>query len=170
MAGMSSLAMAKLKGLLQEQVFKQDAARASGSSAAVIEAVRKAHPEAVEAASLELENATMARMLSHLAARHPNEDESGEPSLFSDYPGVRQFIMVTVERDGESVPEWRPIEHVTLSELGTWIAEDRRTETTRRQREPAMAKLLRDCSEVAKGRKDMTIGEAMKLRRARGGK
>ena len=56
---MSSLAMSKLKTLLQEQVLKQDEAGLSGSSAVVIDAVRKDNPEAIKDASLELENAAM---------------------------------------------------------------------------------------------------------------
>ena len=111
----------------------------------------------------------MARYLSQLAATHP-KDLDGAPDMFADYPGVHQFMMVEIEREGASGPEWKPIEQITLGELGGWLAEDRRTETTRRQREPGMAKLLRDLSEAAKGKKEITVGEAMKLRRARGGK
>jgi hypothetical protein len=166
---MSSLAISKLKGLLQEQVLKQDEAGESGSSAAVIDAVRKHHPAAIKAASLELENASMARLLSQQAARRP-KDLAREPDMFADYPGVHQAIAVQVDRNGKRGPEWKPIDKVTLGELGAWIAEDHRTETTCRQREPGMSKLLRDLSEAAKGRKDITVGEAMKLRRARGGK
>jgi hypothetical protein len=59
---------------------------------------------------------------------------------------------------------------VTLRQFAEWLADDHRTETTRRQREPGMAGLYRDLSETAKGRKDLTVGEAMKLRRAKGGK
>lgn len=149
--------------------MKQDEAGASGSSGAVIEAVRKHHPSAIKAASLELENAMMARLLSQLAGRRP-KDHAREPDMFADYPGVHQFIGVLVERDGERAPEWKPIDKVTLGELGGWIADDHRTETTRRQREPGMAKLLRDLSEAAKGKKDITVGDAIRLRRAKGGK
>jgi hypothetical protein len=166
---MSSLGMAKLKTLLQEQVLAQDKAGESGSSDAVIEAVRKADPDAIKAVSLELENGMMKRILSQLAARKPKEVDS-EPNMFADYPGVHQFIGVQVERDGETVWEWRPIDHVTLSQFGAWMADDHRTETTRRQREPGMAKLFRDLSSVAKGRKDLTVTEAMKLLRGQGGK
>ena len=148
--------------------MNQDEAGESGSSAAVIDAIRKHHPAAIRAASQELENAMMARLLSQLAGRRP-KDHAREPDMFADYPGVHQFIGVVVERDGEHHPEWRPIDKVTLDELGAWIADDHRTGTTRRQREPGMAKLLRDLSGAAKGRKDITVGEAMKLRRARGG-
>jgi hypothetical protein len=165
---MSSLAVSKLKGLLQEQVTRQDKAGESGSSGAVIEAVRKAHPEAIKAASLEMENGMMARYISQLAAKRP-KDLDGTPDMFADYPGVHQFMMIEIERKGASSPEWKPIEKITLGELGDWLAEDRRTETTRRQREPGMAKLLRDLSVVAKGRKDLTVAQAMKLRRAQGG-
>jgi hypothetical protein len=169
MAGMSSLAISKLNGLLQEQVLKQDEAGASGSSAVVIEAVRKVHPDAVKAASLELENASMARLLSQQAARRP-KDLAREPDMFADYSGIRQSIAVQVERDGKRGPEWKPIDKVTLGELGTWMGDDHRTDTTRRQREPGMAKLLRDLSAAARGRKDITVSDAMKLRRAKGGK
>jgi hypothetical protein len=111
----------------------------------------------------------MARYISQLAVKRP-KDLEGEPDMFADYPGVHQFMMVEVARDGASGSEWKPIEMITIGQLGAWLAEDRRTETTRRQREPGMAKLFRDASEVAKGRKDITIADAMKLRRARGGK
>jgi hypothetical protein len=111
----------------------------------------------------------MGRILSQLAARRP-KDHAREPDMFADYPGVHQFIGVEVEREGAKVSEWKPIDKVTLGELGSWLADDHRTETTRRQREPGMAKLFRDLSETAKGRKDITVAAAMKLRRARGSK
>ena len=171
---MSSLAIQKLDTLLQDQVYKQDKAGASGSSDAVIEAVRREHPAAIRAASIELENDSMRRRLSRLGARRPNketaeEGEPGEPDMFAGYPGVRPFMRVQIKRDDKTGPEWKPLENITLGEFGAWLAEDRRTETTRRQREPGMAKLFRDLSEVAKGRKDITVRDAMKLRRARGG-
>lgn len=141
----------------------------SASSAAVIEAVRKAHPDAIKDASQELEDASMARLLSQLAARRP-KDLDGEPDMFADYPGVHQFIGIEVERDGERMTEWKPIGKVTLRELDAWLAADHKTTTTRRQREPGMAKLLRDLSEAAKGRGNITVDAAMKIRRRRGGK
>ena len=64
MVGMSSLGMAKLKTLLQDQVLKRDEAGLSASSGAVIDAVRKENPEAIEAASVELQNSAMTRVLS----------------------------------------------------------------------------------------------------------
>jgi hypothetical protein len=167
---MSSLAMSKLKTLLQEQVLKQDEAGLSGSSGVVIDAVRKGNPEAIKDASQELENAAMVRILSQLAGRRPKDEAPDQPQMFSDYSGIRQFIGVDVERDGAKDTEWKPIRRVTLGELGGWLAEDHRTETTRRQREPGMARLFRDLSAVASGRKDITVGAAMKLRRAKGGK
>ena len=166
---MSSLAVSKLKGLLQEQIAQRAAAGESGSSAAVIDAVRKANPEAIKAASLEMENAMMARYISQLAIKQPKHLD-GAPDMFADYPGVHQFMRVQVQRDGTDGPEWQLIGKVTLGELGEWLGQDRRTKTTRRGREPGMAKLLRDLSDVAKGRKDITVEDAMKLRRARGGK
>ena len=75
-----------------------------------------------------------------------------------------------VQRKGVPVPEWKPIDKVTLGELHGWLADDHKTDKTRRQREPGMVKLFRDLSETAKGRKDITVGDALKLRRARGGK
>lgn len=165
---MSSLAISKLKTLLQEQVLKQDEAGLSASSGVVIDAVRKANPEAIKAASLELENAAMTRLLSQLAGRRPKDEAPNQQSLFADYSGIRQFIGVEVDREGVKATEWKPIRRVTIGELGSWLSNDHRTDLTRRQREPGMAKLLRDLSEVAKGRKDITIGEAMKLRRAKG--
>jgi hypothetical protein len=167
---MSSLAISKLKTLLQEQVLKQDEAGLSASSGVVIDAVRKAHPEAIRAASIELENAALTRILSQLAGRRPKDDSAEQMPMFADYSGIRQFIGVEVEREGTKVTEWKPIRRVTIGELGGWLADDHRTEQTRRQREPGMAKLFRDVSAVANGRKDLTVDEAMKLRRARGGK
>lgn len=166
---MSSLAISKLKGLLQDQVTKQDEAGDSGSSGAVIEAVRKAYPDAVKAASIELENASMARLLSQLSRRRQKADaEADQPDMFADYKGIHQFIGVIVEREGVPVPEWKPIKKVTLGELGVWLADDHKTDKTRRQREPGMVRLFRDLSETAKGRKDITVDAAMRLRRARG--
>ena len=160
--------MSKLKTLLQEQVFKQAKAGESGSSDAVIDAATEANPEAVNDAIQELARGMMKRILSQLAARKPQEIDS-EPNMFADYPGVHQFIGVLVERDGETAWEWRPIDNVTVGQLGAWMADDHRTETTRRQREPGMAKLFRDVSATAKGRKDLTVAETLKLRRAQGG-
>jgi hypothetical protein len=167
---MSSLAISKLKGLLQEQVSKQYEAGESGSSAAVIEAVWKNHPEAVKTAAIEYANAMMARLLSQLANHCPNEQQQAQPDLFEGYSGLHQFIAIPVERDGKTEVEWIPLPKVALGQLAGWLADDHRTETTRRQREPGMAKLLRDLSGAAQGRKDITVEEALKLRRARGGK
>lgn len=167
---MSSLAISKLKGLLQDQVSRQDEAGESGSSAAVIEAVWKHHRKAVEAAAIEYANAMMARLLSQLANRQPGKPKDDQPDLFEGYSRLHQFIGVPVERDGKTEQEWKPLGHVTLGQLADWLAEDHRTDETRRQREPGMAKLLRDLSDTAKGRKDITVDEAMKLRRAKGGK
>jgi hypothetical protein len=166
---MSSLAISKLKTLLQEQVLKQAEAGESGSSSAVIDAVRKHHPAAIKAASVELENAAMGRLLSQGAGRKPM-DLDGAPDLFAGYPGLHQSITIPVERDNKRGPEWKPILTVTLGELAEWLNDDHKTDRTRRQRERGMAKLLRDLSDVAKGRKDLTVAEVMKLRRARGGK
>jgi len=167
---MSSLAISKLKGLLQEQVSKQDEAGESGSSAAVIEAVWRDHPEAVKAAAIEYANAMMARLLSQLANRCPNEQEQEQPDLFEGYSGLHQFIAIAVERDDQTEMEWKPLPKASLGQLAGWLSDDHRTETTRRQREPGMAKLLRDLSEAAKGRKDITVEDAMKIRRKREGK
>ena len=90
--------------------------------------------------------------------------------MFSEYAGIRQFIGVEVDRAGAKATEWKPIRRVTLGELSGWLSADHRTETTRRQREPGMARMLRDLSQIAQGRKDITVGDAMKLRRAKGGK
>lgn len=167
---MSSLAVSKLKGLLQEQVSKQHEAGKSGSSAAVIEAVWKDHPDAVQAAAVEYANSMMARLLSQLANQCPTEQEQAQPDLFEGYSGLHQFISIPVERDGVTALEWVPLPRANLGQLAGWLADDHRTETTRRQREPGMARLLRDLSQAAGGRKDITVEAAMKLRRARGGK
>jgi hypothetical protein len=166
---MSSLAISKLKTLLQEQVLKQDEAGESGSSAAVIEAVWKNHPEAVKTAAVEYANSMMARLLGQLANCNPTHQEA-QGDLFEGYSGLRRSISVPVERDGKTEQEWKPLTKATLGQLGSWLSDDHRTDETRRQREPGMAKLFRDLSETAKGRKDLTVEDAMKLRRARGGK
>jgi len=90
--------------------------------------------------------------------------------MFADYTGVHQFIGIEIERDGQRLIEWKPIGKVTLRELATWLDSDRKTSTTRRQRNAGMAKMLRDLSKVAKGAKDATVEAAMALRRAQGGK
>ncbi|MFZ3312041.1 MAG: hypothetical protein WA280_22045, partial [Xanthobacteraceae bacterium] len=119
MGGMSSLGISKLKGLLQEQVLKLGA-EGSVSSGAVIEAVRRSHPEAIKAVSLELENGMMLRLISQLAARRP-KDQRNTPDMFADYPGVHQFIGIEVERAGERLTEWKPIGKVTLGEFAAWL-------------------------------------------------
>jgi hypothetical protein len=162
--------MSKLKTLLQDQVLKRDEAGLSASSGAVIDALRKENPGAIKDASEELENSAMTRVLSQLAGRRPKDEAPDQPQMFSEYAGVRQFIGVEVERQGAKATEWKPIRRVTLGELGSWLSNDHKTETTRRQREPGMTRMFRDLSLVAQGRKDITVSDAMKLRRARGGK
>lgn len=137
---------------------------ASVSSGAAIEAVRKNNPEAIAAASRELEDGMMHRLVSQLATRRP-KDSDGD--LFSDYPGVHQFIGIEIERDGRRVTEWKPIGLVTLRELAAWLDGDRKTSSTRRVRNAGMTKMLRDLSKAAKGAKDITVEAAMALREAR---
>jgi hypothetical protein len=162
MAGMSSLGMSKLKALLQDQVI-QMGGTGSVSSADVIEALRKAHPSAIKEVSRELEDGQLHRILSQLAGRSPKE-KGNEPDLFSDYSGVHQFIGIEIERDGHRVVEWKPIGATTLKELSSWLESDRKSSTTRRQRETGMVKMLRDLSKVAQGHTELTVAEALALR------
>jgi hypothetical protein len=159
---MSTLEMSKLKALLQEQVILLGT-KGSVSSDAVINALRKTHPGAIKDVSRELEDAQMHRILSQLANRRP-KDQGNEPDLFSDYSGIHQFIGIEAERDGHRSVEWKPIGTATLKELSVWIDSDRKSSTTRRQRESGMVKMLRDLSKAAKGDKDITVAEAMALR------
>lgn len=105
-----------------------------------------------------------------VSANLKKANHDGEPDMFADYTGVHQFIGIEIERDGQRLIEWKPIGKVTLRELATWLDSDRKTSTTRRQRNAGMAKMLRDLSKVAKGAKDATVEAAMALRRAQGGK
>ena len=159
---MSSLGMSKLKALLQDQVL-QMGGTGSVSSSAVIEALRKAHPSAIKEVSRELEDGHLHRILSQLAGRRPKQS-GNEPDLFSDYSGIHQFIGIEVERDGHRTVEWTSIGAAKLKELASWLSSDRKSSTTRRQRETGMAKMLRDLSKVTKGDTDVTVADAMARR------
>jgi hypothetical protein len=162
---MSTLGMSKLKALLQEQVLLLGG-KGSVSSSEVIEAVRKTYPRAIQEVSRELEDGQLHRILSQLANRRPKE-KGNEPDLFSDYSGIHQFIGIEIEHDGHRVVEWKPIGTATLKELSSWLESDRKSSTTRRQRETGMVKLLRDLSKVAKGDTNLTVAEAIALRNER---
>ena len=163
---MSTLEMKKLKGLLQETVIKLSAA-GSVSSGAAIDALRKSDAATIQLASHELEDGMMHRLLSQLATRRP-KNHDGQPDMFAGYPGLQQFIGIEVTRDGVHALEYKPIEKATLGELAAWLATERKTSVTRRQRNPGMAKLLRDLSKAAKGSKSITVGAAMALMRGTG--
>lgn len=139
----------------------------SVSSGAVIDHLRKSDPDSVKRASRELEDGMMHRLLSQIATRRPNFLD-GQSEMFADYPGLRQSIGIDVERDGVRSTEWKPISKLLLSELAAWLAQERKTPLTRRQRNPGMTKLLRDASKAAKGTMNITVEAAMKLKRARG--
>jgi hypothetical protein len=140
----------------------------SVSSDAVIEAVRGSNPGAIALVSRLLENAHMRRRISQLAARRPKVSPD-QDDLFADYSGVRQFIRIDVDRDGDHSEEWKKILKATLQELNEWLAADRRSSSTRRQRNPGMAKLVRDLSRIAKGNMSLTVEQALALRDREGG-
>jgi hypothetical protein len=165
---MSTLEMAKLKGILQDTVIALGKGN-SVSSGAVIEAVRQKDPRVIELVSRQLEDGMMHRVLSQLATRRP-KDHDGQPDMFSDYSGIHQFIGVQIKRDGHFTTEWKSIEDATIRELGAWLSTDRRSSSTRRQRERGMAKLFRDASKAANGSMDMTVKAAMALKKAHGGR
>lgn len=158
---MSTLGMSKLKALLQHQALRMGS---SGSvpPEAVIEAVRKAHPDAIRQVSRELEDGHMHSVLSRLASRRP-KDNGNQADMFADYPGVRQLIGMEIERDGRRTVEYKPIGAATLEELDAWLSANRKSSATRRQRERGMVKMLRDLSKAAKGVTTMTVAEAMVL-------
>src|SRR5262249_7118029 len=105
---MSTLEMSKLKGLLQDAVMKLGA-EGSVSSAAVIDEVRKNNLKDIGAVSRELEDGMMHRLISQLATRRPKRHD-GQPVMFADYPGIQQFIGIEIERDGQRIFEWKPLE------------------------------------------------------------
>jgi hypothetical protein len=133
----------------------------------VIAALRKSDPEAIEAASRELQDGMMHRLLSQITTRRPKSKE-GQPDFFAGYAKLQQIIGVEVVRDGRRSLELKLLEKATLSELAAWLAIDRRSSTTRRQRMPGMAKLLRDLSKAAKGQNSITVERAMALLRSSG--
>lgn len=138
------------------------------SSGKVIAAVRKSTPDAVKLVSEELENLAMHWFFSRIAALTPKDQRQIE--LFADYRGVHQFITVEVERDGQKDTEWKLLSKATLREVGAWLRRDRKKPTTKRVREPGMAKMLRDLSKAAKGKQDITVEAALALKAAQGGK
>lgn len=161
---MSALEVSKLKSVLQSTVNDLGEV-GSVSSATVIEAVRKSDPDLIERASRYLEDGMMHRLLSQLAIRRPSNGDQAE--LFGEYTGLHQFIGIEVDRDGQRVTEWKPLGKVTLRELGIWLSKVRKTSRTRRQRNPGMARLLRDLSKAAKGPLDITVETAIAMTEAR---
>jgi hypothetical protein len=162
---MSKMELSKLKTLLQQTMVKlgQDG---SISSQTVISAVRKSSPEAISLASTDLEDFAMHWFFSRIAAMTPKDQRQAE--LFADYRGVHQFI--TIERPGQKAPDWKLLSKATLREVGTWLRKDRKKPSTKRVREPAMARMLRDLSRASKGRLDITVEAALVLRAAQAGK
>jgi hypothetical protein len=160
---MSKIELSKLKTLLQETMVNlgQDDFI---SSEKVIMAVRKNSPETIAAASNDLENFAMHWFFSRIAAMTPKDPRQAE--LFADYRGVHQFI--TIERPGQKFPDWKLLSKATLREVGAWLRKDRKKPSTKRVREPAMARMLRDLSRAAKGKLDITVEEAMAIKAAQG--
>lgn len=134
------------------------------SSAAVIDAVRKSNPEAVAAASMDLENLAMHWFFSRIAALTPKDNRQAE--LFAEYRGLHQFITVEVGRNGQTNIEWKLLAKATLREVGAWLRRDRKKPNTKRVREPGMAKMLRDLSKVARGNQDITVEAALVIKAA----
>ena len=134
------------------------------SSGKVIDAVRKSKPEAVALASEDLENLAMHWFFSRIAARTPKDSRQAE--LFSEYRGLHQFITVDGGRDGPTSLEWKLLSKATLREVGAWLRRDRKNPSTKRVREPGMAKMLRDLSKVAGGNQDITVEAALAIRAA----
>jgi hypothetical protein len=154
---MSKLDISKLKGLLQ-QAANDEGRKDSFSFDAVIKAVRKSNPEAIKVVSAILEDATMHRYLSQMGERKPlaSDDDQAEMSLDS-YAGVRQWIPV-----GNS--EFKFIKKAMLRQVNTWLVDDQKRSSTRRQRNPGTAKMVRDLSKAA-GTLDITVEDALALRR-----
>lgn len=163
---MSKLDVSKLKSLLQ-QAANERGKRTSFSFDAAIKAVRDSHPEAIECISRLLQDATMHRYLSQMGERRPRVGDDQLELAFAGYSGLRQWIPVVGE-DGQETTEFSLLLKTKLRSIGTWLSAERRSSSTRRQRNPGMAKLLRDLSKAAKGNLDLTVEEAMKLRRGEG--
>ena len=164
---MSTLEMKKLKSLLQESAIKLSD-KDSVSFGAVIQELRKSDPKAIHAVTQELEDGMMHRLLSQIALRRPKAQE-GQLDMFAGYSGLVQLIAINTVRDGRHITEFKQLPKAKLRDLATWLAADRKTTATRRQRNPGMAKLLRDLSKVSKGSDSMTVEQAMKLLRGKGG-
>jgi hypothetical protein len=163
---MSTSEMSKLRGVLQDTV-RQLGQAGSVSSGAVIDAVRTNNPEAIKPVSRQLEDGALHRLLSQLATRSPKDDN--QSAIFADYPGVRQYIGIEIERDGHRTTEWKLLSKATLRELTAWLATERKIIATRRERNPGMAKLLGDLSRVVSSQ-DMTVQEALATRAAKKGR
>jgi hypothetical protein len=154
---MSKLEISKLKGLLQ-QAANEQGQRGSFSFDAAIKTVRARNPEAIKRVSTLLEDATMHRYLSQIGERRPTVDDDQVEMSFAEYPGVRQWIPV-----GPS--EFKLVTAATLRQVNSWLVDDQKRSSTRRQRNPGTAKLVRDLSKLA-GTMDITVADAMALRPA----
>jgi hypothetical protein len=154
---MSKLEVSKLKGLLQ-QAANEQGQKGSFSFDAAIKIVRARNPEAIKRISVLLEDATMHRYLSQIGERKPHTDEDQVEISFAEYPGVRQWIPV-------GPGEFKLVTNVTLRQVNNWLIDDRKRSSTRRQRNPGTAKMVRILSKLA-GTMDITVADAMALRPA----
>jgi hypothetical protein len=132
----------------------------------VITAFRKSNPEEIEAASRELQDAALRKLIGQLATRRP-KSKDGQVDLFAGYSSLNQFIGVEVARGDRRLMEWKLLQKATLAEVSAWLAVDRKISASRRQRNPGMTKLLRDLSKAADGQMNTTVEKALKIHRKR---
>lgn len=61
---------------------------------ALIEALRRDHADVISAASFELENMALTKIVNDVAARRSGSALSGQAEVFNGYSGIRQTIVL----------------------------------------------------------------------------
>jgi predicted RNase H-like HicB family nuclease len=147
--------LGSLRNLVMQQIF--EVGRTGGfQTEAVIAAVRKNHPEAINQVQTELETLALRRLVNQLASRKMAPDDVGiQRDLSENYGGIPIAIPISSER-----PETRKLfTNATLKEVRTWLAEQDPSGVSRQKYSGVLA-LMRDLSSLSLN-DNATIEEAV---------
>jgi hypothetical protein len=134
---------------------------------ALIEALRREHADVIAAASVELENMALTKVVNDVAARRSGSALPGQAELFSGYSGIRQTIMLkSAGMDGKVTFTRKAIEEATAAELETWLADHTQARANPPGKFAGMRKLLDDAKQLG-GAEGATIGALMRERKRR---
>lgn len=134
---------------------------------ALIETLRRDHADVIAAASVELENMALTKVVNDVAARRSGSSLPGQAELFSGYSGIRQTIVVKgAGTDGKVTFTRKAIEEATAAELEAWLTEHTQARANPPGKFAGMRKLLDDARKVG-GAKENTIGALIAEKRRR---